>query len=138
LSGIGLDSNQHAAREYLDRLQDNTVRTIIVELESSQPGGAGDHTQQRLAERRAPGPHGLDVPFARPRRTVGMRVPESEHVTPTLLPVENAWAIELNAGRSAHAMMDTARVPDPAAPLADERPVLLDRRRQGAGGCTSQ
>src|SRR5262249_36170060 len=100
------------------------------------PAGAGDDAQKRLAERRAPRPHGANVAPAGPRRAVGVSMQEADHVAAPLLAAQHPRTIETDVRALALSRLDAPRVPYPAAPPTDQRPAAFDYGR--CGGCTSQ
>jgi hypothetical protein len=63
-----------------------------------------------------------------PSRAVGVGVQEAGDVAAPFLALEGPGAVELDAGPVAAGTPHAPAVPDPAAPLAQERPALFDNR----------
>src|SRR5262245_29377273 len=109
LSAIALDPNNHPAGKDLDDRQRNAFRGGVVESKGRKPRGAGDHAQQRFAEGRTPGPHGSHIAGARPWRTIGVGVEESQHIVSPFLAAQHTRAIEPHARHRTQMMMDAPR-----------------------------
>src|SRR3954467_10461250 len=127
-----LHSHEHSAREELDLGEGGAPRRVDIEPVTGQSLGTAYHAQEGLAEGRAPGSHGPDVPGAGQGRSARVSMEEPEDVSFPVLAIEDVRAVEFHARRLAAAMIDASREPDWATPRADERPALLDHRIQGS------
>src|SRR5262249_23865486 len=104
---------------------------MIFEAITTQPLRAEDQADERLAEGAAPGAHRLHVPQAGRGRPVGMRVQESQHVVPCLLPCERPQTVEANAGPLADRSTHAPAIPNTATALTEQGPAEFALRWTG-------